>query len=116
MVFLLNRAAGILLLMFGEALVRPWMALMTEMAGVRTPSPMIMDVASSTTVSSRTLENLLPCSTAPTCMRMLATQGMVLHFLSSQSLIIIGIASSSMVSSKFQTICCPVALRRTAYN
>ncbi len=56
-----------LLLMLEEALVRPWMALMTLMAGVRTPSPMIMDVASSTTVSSRPRATLLCLRSAPTC-------------------------------------------------
>ena len=58
---------SVLLLMLGEALVRPWMAEMTLMAGVRTPSPMIMDVASSTTASSSPRAALLPLSTAPTC-------------------------------------------------
>ena len=60
---------GALLLMLEEALVRPWMALMTLMAGVRTPSPMIMDVASSTTVSNRPRATLLCLSNAPACRR-----------------------------------------------
>ena len=55
------------MLMLEEALLRPWMALMTLMAGVRTPSPMIMDVASSTTASNRAREALLCLRSAPTC-------------------------------------------------
>lgn len=44
------------------------MALMTLMAGVRTPSPMIMDVASRTTASSSARAPLLVLRIALTCM------------------------------------------------